>query len=83
MAQLERSTKRAEQQDEAFELALGVAAHATLLHRVRTQPDARRIETSCRRALEIFESLGVIDVPVTSMNDRWPARGLEILAGPS
>jgi tetratricopeptide (TPR) repeat protein len=81
LAQLKRSTVRAEQQDEAFELALGVAAHATLLHRVRATQVRDDIDTSCRRALEIFESLGVIDVPVTSMNDRWPAMGQEILAG--
>jgi tetratricopeptide (TPR) repeat protein len=80
LAELERSTTRAAQQEEEFELALGLAAHATLVHRGQITEVRDTIATSCRRALQIFDSLGVIDVPVTSIKDRWPARGLEILA---
>src|SRR5262249_33546116 len=68
LAQLERSTARAQQQEEEFELALGLAAHATLVHRSQVTEVRDTIATSCHRALQIFESLGVVDVPITSMN---------------
>ena len=81
IAELNKSRACAEAQDQVFELALDFAALATITarHEPGTTPRSKR--EGVEQALKLFNRLGVVDVPVTSPQDRWPRRGIEILAG--
>jgi class 3 adenylate cyclase/tetratricopeptide (TPR) repeat protein len=73
--EISQSIERARSQDEQFELALGLATRAML-----TTATADGDENGdAREAVSLFEALGVMEIPATSIRDRWPAAGRAIL----
>jgi tetratricopeptide (TPR) repeat protein len=78
LAELDRSVARAADQGEEFELALGLAARVSLQYDSATSGSSRLWRADAARAVDMLESLGVVDVPVTSSDDRWPQHGVAI-----
>jgi class 3 adenylate cyclase/tetratricopeptide (TPR) repeat protein len=74
LALLDESVDRAQAVGGAFELAQSLAARAVVGARLPS-PDATaatRPTADARAARALFADLGVVDVPITAITDRWP-----------
>jgi tetratricopeptide (TPR) repeat protein len=75
LALLDDSADRAQAVGGAFEWAQSLAARAMVAFEGPTRDDRvmARMRADARSAVALFVELGVADVPVTSLVDRWPA----------
>jgi tetratricopeptide (TPR) repeat protein len=85
LALLDDSVERARAVGGTFELAQSLAARAVVGTWAATlddvAADARRVPDpaeDARAAMAQMADLGVIDVPITSITDRWPAAGVAL-----
>jgi hypothetical protein len=75
LALLDDSVERAQAIGGTFEWAQALAARAVVAFEGPSRDDVMtaRMNDDARSAVALFVDLGVDDVPVTSLTDRWPA----------